>query len=229
MDQMAKELGLHRRGNQWIYRRRVPEELRASFGRREIKESLRTTDLAEARVRRHEVAAKWERAFYQQRRKLSLLTSDAIRSDVTKFVAGRTRSDAASIHAFDANPDIDAKTLREATEDAKDEAWFNIHTYRNPHHELTSLAVGSLIKDIYSDRLPPSKKSLSAVQQIDADARVPDVLSHLSPADRAAAEEFFREGLLERELRRICSCLHGRKRSVDFRRVAGCGPLVCAR
>lgn len=56
---MAKELGLVRRGNRWIYRRRVPEDLRTSFGKREIKESLRTEVYAEAKIRRNAVAVNW--------------------------------------------------------------------------------------------------------------------------------------------------------------------------
>src|SRR3954452_23116483 len=56
---VSKPQGLVRRGNVWHYRRRIPLDLIQSFGgRRELKESLGTSDPSKAKTRRNIVAAK---------------------------------------------------------------------------------------------------------------------------------------------------------------------------
>jgi integrase len=61
---VSKSQGLLRRGNVWWYRRRVPLDLVEAFGgKRELKESLRTESLSEAKARRNLVAAKFDRLF----------------------------------------------------------------------------------------------------------------------------------------------------------------------
>ena len=81
--------------------------------------------------------------------------------------------------------------------------------YNNPEHELTRVAIASITKEIFSHLLPESRPGLSAVEQIDAEARVPDVLSHLSKSDQSEIEELMRKAVLEIELRSL-DLLRGR-------------------
>src|SRR5947207_931748 len=78
MSDVSKPQGLIRRGNVWHYRRRIPLDLVGAFGtRRELKESLRTDNLPQAKVRRNLVAAKLEAQFADARAKLNSRPGDA--------------------------------------------------------------------------------------------------------------------------------------------------------
>lgn len=199
MDQLAKELGLVRRGNRWIYRRRVPEDLVPTFGgRREIKESLRTEVYSEAKALRNEVAVKWDRLFADRRRQL---TATNISSAIHGYVSEKSRSN-----------EIKTRKSQSATDcrdDALVEAQAFAQIYQNPEHELTRVAIASLTKEVFSSLLPKSKPGLSAVEQIDAEARIPDILSHLSTSDQIEIDELMRQAVLELELRAL-DVLQGR-------------------
>jgi integrase len=61
---VSKPQGLVRRGNVWHYRRRIPLDLVKHFGgKRELKESLATSDPAKAKTLRNVVAAKFDVQF----------------------------------------------------------------------------------------------------------------------------------------------------------------------
>lgn len=109
-----------------------------------------------------------KREFNQERLKLSLLNLGTIRSDVAKFVAKITRADAKGIHRFDADPSIDPMTSRQAAADAIGETRFNIRTYQNPDHELT---IASMLRDIYSGRMPPQHNFAMRTVYISAEPR----------------------------------------------------------
>lgn len=190
MDQLAKEPGLVRRGNRWIYRRRVPEDLVQAFGgRREIKESLRTEVHSEAKARRNEVAVKWDRTFAERRRQLA---PTIIASAIHNYVSEKSRSN-----------EKQTRTASSANDHVLGEAHMYAQIYQNPEHELTRVAIASITKEIFSHLLPESRPGLSVVEQIDAEARIPDILSHLSKPDQSEIEELLRKAVLEIELRSL--------------------------
>lgn len=75
MDDMAKFPGLVRRNGSdiYLYRVRVPKDLVARIGRTDIWKSLRTRDLALAKERYWEVAARQQREFADHRRRRDLV------------------------------------------------------------------------------------------------------------------------------------------------------------
>jgi integrase len=154
---VSKPQGLIRRGNVFYYRRRVPLDLVHAFdGRRELKESLKTGDLARAKVRRNLVAAKFEASFDEARAKLngtngptgqSRLTREAVRRYVQIEDEKRTREFAG----------IDWSSDPEATDDAKHEALQLAGYYKNSSHEATALAVSLAAREIGGENAVPSK------------------------------------------------------------------------
>lgn len=124
---MPRELGLVRRGNRWIYRRRIPEDLRPLFGgRRELKQSLGTEVHAEAKILRNQVATRIDQLFVERRRQLKF---SSLASAVHKYVAEQSQIDLAEIRKSFSDA--------EGFDDACDEARGNIGLYQDPDHELT--------------------------------------------------------------------------------------------
>ncbi|AVC49091.1 site-specific integrase [Rhizobium leguminosarum] len=78
MDDMAKPPGLVQRGRIWYYRKRVPKDLVARYGKREIPISLDTEDYKTALGRFHEEAAKLEAEFTEIRRRREMFTASAV-------------------------------------------------------------------------------------------------------------------------------------------------------
>ena len=72
MQEMTKtNAGLVKRGNKWIVRKRVPDELQSIIGKREITRSLATSDLSEAKKDYHHVMVDIEQQFSNARQSLS--------------------------------------------------------------------------------------------------------------------------------------------------------------
>lgn len=164
---MAKELGLVRRGNRWTYRRRIPEDLRASFGKREIKESLHTEVYAEAKVRRNAAAQKWDQLFAQRRRQISF---EQVSSDIIRYVAEQSQSRTESL-------------LKEPSSAGREEAIYeardDIRLYREqPDSEEAQIQLDRLRQTIF--------QSLAIVshEMPVPESAPPDITSHL-PEDEA--------------------------------------------
>lgn len=64
---MATPSHLIRRGEIYYFRRKVPLHLREQMGKEEIRKSLNTSDVGEARVRAAAEAARWEKEFARMR------------------------------------------------------------------------------------------------------------------------------------------------------------------
>lgn len=62
---------LHQRGNKWIVRKRVPNELKSIIGKREITKSLKTSDIVKAKLDYFNVMAEIEKQISEARSKLS--------------------------------------------------------------------------------------------------------------------------------------------------------------
>jgi integrase len=180
MDQMARELGLVRRGNRWTYRRRVPEDLRASFGKREIKESLHTEVFEEAKVRRNAVALKWDQLFAQRRRQISF---EQIRSDVIRHVAEASNSQADSL----------LKSLgNEGREDALNEALADIRRYRDePGGEIAQDELDRLKQTIFQSL------AIETNEMPVPEFAPPDITSHLPNDQQIQVHELIRQAALE--------------------------------
>jgi hypothetical protein len=178
---MARELGLIRRGNRWVYRRRIPEDLRASFGKREVKESLRTEVYAEAKVRRNAAALKWDKLFAQRRRQISF---EQIRSDIIRHVAEQSQSRTDSV--------LKAASSSEDKDIAIYEALADIHLYRDkPDSNEAQTELARLKQSIFSSL------AIESNEMPVAEFAPPDITSHL-PADQAnQVNELLRQAALE--------------------------------
>ena len=138
---MSKPQGLIRRGNVWWYRRRVPLDLLKAFGgKRELKESLRTEKLDEAKARRNLVAAKFDVIFDGAR---SGPTGAAPHSLPEKPIGGHalpairnyvTREDARRADTF---LSVDWATQPEKTANALRTGNALIQSLRDPSDDLT--------------------------------------------------------------------------------------------
>ena len=73
------KLGIYRRGNVWYYRQRIPVDVVHALGKAELKKSLRTQDLAEAKRRRNGVAVKFDAIFQAARQNLNGATSKPVK------------------------------------------------------------------------------------------------------------------------------------------------------
>lgn len=178
---MAKELGLVRRGNRWIYRRRVPEDLRAALGKREIKESLKTEVYAEAKVRRNEAALKWDRSFSQLRRQLSF---EQLRSDIIRHVAEQR------------NSRNKVSAVKEEIEIARHETRADILLYRdNPDSYEARDQLGQLKQTIF-----PSLATRSNEMPV-PEFTPPDITSHLPEDQASEVNELLRQAALELAMR----------------------------
>ncbi len=187
---MAKELGLVRRGNRWYYRKRIPDELVASFGGKlEIKVSLKTEVYAEAKILRNQVATRIDRILARRRRQLDFAS---VSSEIHRFVAEKSKIDGEKTR----------KSKLDGT-DALNETIENIQIYQDPDDERTRVAIGSLTKMIFPNLLPEVSPKLSFVDKIHAEARVPDISAHLPPSRREELDELLRTSLLELELRAL--------------------------
>lgn len=75
MADLAKPLGLKRRGGSWVYRRRVPSELIEVAGRRELKRSFGPVSYDVAKRECHRTAAEFDTLFEQLRKRIDGATS----------------------------------------------------------------------------------------------------------------------------------------------------------
>jgi integrase len=182
MDQMAKELGLRRRGNRWIYRRRVPQDLRAVLGKREIKESLQTEVYAEAKVKRNATALKWDRSFSQLRRRLSF---EQLRSDIIRHVAEQSKS-----------RNKVSTVKEEDVEIPRHEARADIRLYQdNPDSDEAQDQLGRLKQSIFSSL------AIQSDEMPVPEFTTPDVTSHLSEDQASEVNELLRQAALELAMR----------------------------
>ena len=155
---VSKPQGLLRRGNVWHYRRRVPLDLLKAFdGRRELKESLRTESLGEAKVRRNLVAAKFEALFDEARARangacaLPAPQQSLMREAVRRYVQ---TEDAKRAEEF---AKIDWSSDPEGRDDARHETLELATHYENPSHEATALAVSSAAREIFGESVTHSE------------------------------------------------------------------------
>jgi hypothetical protein len=185
MDQMAKELGLVRRGNRWIYRRRVPEDLRGSFGRREIKESLRTEVYAEAKVRRNAAALRWDRLFAQRRRQISFTQ---IRSDVVRYVAEQSQARTDNF--------LEASLSLEERKEAYYEARADVRLYRDEPDSDEARNELDRVKLSVFPSLAVARNTMP-VPEFDP----PDITSHLTKDQASAVNQLIRQAALELAMR----------------------------
>lgn len=196
---MARELGLVRRGNRWTYRRRVPEDLRASFGKCEIKESLHTEIYAEAKVRRNEAALKWDRVFAQRRRQISF---EQIRSDIIHHVAEASKNHTESLLKPTSTEGREA--ANEGRKAALGETLADIRRYRDePDGEIAQNELARFKQTIFhslairSDDMPV------------AEFAPPDITSHLPADQQDQVNELLRQAALELALRDAHVLRHG--------------------
>jgi hypothetical protein len=99
--------------------------------------SLQTEVYAEAKVRRNEVALKWDRIFAQRRRQISF---DQIRSDIIRYVAEHSKSQADSV----------LKASNEGRAEAVDETNADMRLYRDePDSEVAQDELARLKQTIF--------------------------------------------------------------------------------
>lgn len=147
---VSKPQGLLRRGNVWYYRRRIPLDLIQRFGGKlELKESLGTSDLAQAKARRNSVAAKFDAAFQAARGQPNLTAASHPKEHVLKsvrdYVAGETEKRARQFTLADWANDP------EGTADARNETTANILFYRDPSHDATVQAISTAAREIFGE------------------------------------------------------------------------------
>jgi hypothetical protein len=160
MDGMSKPQGMIRRGGVFYYRRRVPLDLLTAFqGRKELKESLRTNDLREAKKRRNRAASKFDALFETARATASApdkqLTPESIRAFVRQYVDEEDQRRAQRFAAIDWSDDPEA--LREAINETKGLAEF----YKHPNDAATVQAVNVAAREAFGDQLAGQAVSTS--------------------------------------------------------------------
>lgn len=145
---MSKPQGLIRRGNVFYYRRRVPLDLVGNFGgKSELKESLHTQVLSQAKTRRNLVAAKFEKQFDDARARSN--GSAAPSSDKQALAAIRdyvSREDARRTEAFGRT---DWASDPDGTDDAVAETTALTHQYADPSHEATTQGICVAANEIF--------------------------------------------------------------------------------
>src|ERR1051326_4754238 len=160
MHEMSKPQGMIRRGGVFYYRKRVPLDLETVFqGRKELKESLRTNDLREAKKRRNRAASKFDALFETARATASApdrqLTPESIRAFVRHYVEEEDQRRARGFATVDWNDEPEA--LREAINETKGLAEF----YKHPNDPATVQAVNVAAREAFGDQLASQAVSTS--------------------------------------------------------------------
>lgn len=188
MSDVSKAQGLFKpKGiNVFYYRRRVPLDLVALVGKRELKQSLKTSDIKEAKSARNRLAAEWDDYFRRLRTasgvaidrsprrsaELSLLEID---SAIERYV------ETCSVQQ---ERDLTQADWRDETEreDRIVETYRAIAHYENPGADATRMDIASLERMIFGDA---------------------GVRRSLTSAERERIEELLRRAMLEIERRAL--------------------------
>ncbi len=151
MKDVSKPQGLSRRGNVWQYRRRVPLDLVECLGKSQLKESLHTQDLSEAKVLRNRVAAKFDAMFEAARQNFTTIplprpsgqTQEQALKAIRDYV---TTEDAKRAEMFKST---DWANDPEGTADAKHEALDLVQHYKDPSSIVTAQAISIAAREIF--------------------------------------------------------------------------------
>lgn len=135
MEDMARQTHLVRRGTKWYFRCAVPTDIIDTFGRKELKKSLGTSDYSEALKLVRAASAEAERMFEEHRRMLKAqslpplkeLSKEDIRKVADTYYAfllqedEETRNDDAPFEGFYEGEELEypAKTFEEHVEDTE--------------------------------------------------------------------------------------------------------------
>jgi len=85
---MRMQTNLVRRGSQYYFRRKVPSDLQQHYPRADIRESLRTTDKAEAIERAKARVSHWDAVFAKHRAALIPTPARPLTQDIADAIAG---------------------------------------------------------------------------------------------------------------------------------------------
>jgi integrase len=147
---VSKPQGLFRRGNVWYYRQRIPVDVvRVFAGKSELKESLGTQDLAEAKRRRNGVAVKFGALFEEARRSLKGKTSTPIKRWTNAEVLAAIRH---YVIEEDARLTSDFLSVDWASDGGErkakyfDETKDLLNHYKDPSHDDTVTAICEVTK-----------------------------------------------------------------------------------
>ncbi len=143
------KLGIYRRGNVWYYRQRIPVDVVHALGKAELKKSLRTQDLAEAKRRRNGIAVEFDALFEAARRTLNGATSKPVKQWTSAEVYSAIRQYVVEEDARLTNGFLSVDWASDGGQrKAKflDEIKVLLNHYKDPSHDDTVAAICEVTK-----------------------------------------------------------------------------------
>lgn len=181
---MSKDTGLILRGCRYHYRRKVPLDLQPILGKREVKQSLKTSNFREAKRRRNKAAVELDELFTRARSQLHRqhpteatrvlpYSPQEIEGRVIRFVEKTISDGAEEIRALatENEPEIEDDStaayhwqLENAGLIASYKKWSRENSYSDELEEEVSREIDSTVKELFDEEvfhrsLTPSEKS----------------------------------------------------------------------